>query len=105
MFGRCILIACAVLMLTRALPPALFAATVQVCSHNGLEDALKHGGTIRFGCAGPIGITNSLVISRDTVLDASDRTVRLSSVNWNRIFEINPGVTLPLINLSLEHGN
>src|SRR5213596_1094845 len=96
------LLVCAVVSSGLLLSPSLSGATVRVCSHSGLAEALSKGGTIRFGCAGPIGITNVLVVSRDAVLDASDHTVRLLNVEWSRIFQINPGVSLTLINLTVD---
>ncbi len=80
------------------------SAVVNVCDEASLRAALVGGGTITFGCDGTITLTNTLVISSDTVLDATGRNVTLSGGGSNRVLTINTGVTFTATNLIIANG-
>jgi hypothetical protein len=86
------------------------AQIVTDCTEAGLEEALAGGGSVTFDCDGTIVLTNTIVISFDTVLDATGHLVTISTVtgtnttNAVRLFEIEPGVSFEIINLRLADG-
>lgn len=80
------------------------AAIVADCTQSGLITAMSGGGVVTFGCSGNIPITNTIVVDRDVMLDASGQNVSVDGQGLVRIFEVNSGVTLSLINLALVNG-
>jgi hypothetical protein len=93
-------------------PPATAVAqgTVTVCTAAELEAAIADGGSITFECDGTIILTNTIHITEDTDLDGTGRGVTISGLtganatNAVRLFTVEPGVTLTLINLKLING-
>ena len=77
---------------------------VHSCTQSNLESALSGGGTVAFACDGTITFSNTLTISCDTVLDGSGHAVILSGNNAVRLFIVEPGVQLGLINLTIANG-
>ena len=75
------------------------------CSEAALEAALGSGGRIVLACNGTITHGSTKVIAKDTVLETSAGGVTLSGGGTNRLFNINPGVTLTLRGLTLAHGS
>ncbi len=77
-----------------------------ICSFAELTEAVRIGGSFRFGCDGTIEITQTLTIAQDTVLDASGRAVTLNGGNRPgvRIFHVNPGVNFTLKNVTVTGG-
>src|SRR5438093_5207883 len=69
-----------------------------------LVDAISRTNYIVFACSGTITVTNPIIISGEVTLDATDRTVTLNGNNTSRIFNVQPGGTLTLINLVLTAG-
>jgi hypothetical protein len=78
--------------------------TVTPCTESALDAALVGGGRITFTCEGTIPLRSTKVIAVDTTLDAAGRSVTLSGGQSNRLFIINPGVTLTLRGLTLTAG-
>lgn len=68
-----------------------------------LQAALGGGGTVTFQCSGTL-IVPQITISADTKIDATRQTVALSGNNVNRVFLVNKGVKLELIQLTIRNG-
>ena len=77
---------------------------VSVCSAADLRAAVSNGGNIIFACDGTLSLSNEITVTVDATLDASGRAVVLSGMGSNRLFRINAGKTLTLINLTLRDG-
>ena len=77
---------------------------VSVCSAADLRAAVSNGGNIIFACDGTLSLSNEITVTVDATLDASGRAVVLSGMGSNRLFRINAGKTLTLINLTLQDG-
>jgi hypothetical protein len=75
------------------------------CSEAALDEALLEGGRIVLTCSGTIPRGTTKVIAKDTELEAVGGQVVLSGSGSNRLFTINPGVTLTLRGLSLANGH
>ena len=77
---------------------------VNSCTQADLQAALAGGGLVTFACDGTISLTNTLNIVADTAVDGSGRQVAISGNNAVRVFRVNPGIRLALINLSILSG-
>lgn len=95
------LIACALL---ESPFPARADGVVTSCTESALRSALIDGGQVRLACDGVIVLSDALVITNDTILDATDHAVTFSGGNSTRLIVINPGVRLFLRNLTLADG-
>jgi hypothetical protein len=84
--------------------PLHASGVVTNCTEANLRNALAGGGTVTLACDGAIVLTNTLTIDRDTTLDGTGRNVVLSGGNAVRILDIDPGVHLTLINLTIADG-
>src|ERR1035437_9183696 len=84
---------------------ALAGGTVTSCDEASLRAALAGGGTVTFACNGTITLANTLVITNNTVLDASGHSMTLSGGNAVRLFYVEPGVTFCATNLTLANGS
>ena len=62
------------------------------------------GGTVTFAVNGTIYLTSTIVVSDDTVLDATGQSVAISGSNSVQIFIVNSNTTLALTNLILRDG-
>ncbi len=80
------------------------AAVVTVCDEPALRAAVSAGGAITFGCDGVITLSSPIEIRADTILDAGGRNVNISGNHQVRIFEIFPGNSLTLVNLTISGG-
>lgn len=69
-----------------------------------LEAALRSGAPVTFGVNGVIPLTNTIVISNDTTIDGTSRSITLDGQGVIRHFVVNPGATLRLVNLTLANG-
>ena len=78
------------------------------CDQESLQFAVDGGGTITFDCDGTITLTNTIVIQQDTTLDGTGRNVTFASLGATnggvRLFSVEAGVTLTLINVALVDG-
>lgn len=85
----------------RALTPPKVVTT---CDQEHLLEVVRTGGYVKLGCDGAIELRTPLLIERETVLDARGRQIRLTG-NWaSRLFEVQAGAELTLVNLTLERG-
>lgn len=79
--------------------------TVSNCSPASLSAAVKGGGTVLFNCDGAIALSESIVITRDTVMDGAGRNVTLAApTNGTRIFRVKSGVQFVLRNVTVSGG-
>lgn len=75
------------------------------CTEAALDAALVQGGRIILNCNSTIINRSTKVIAVDTILEgAAASSVTLSGGGSNRLFTINPGVTLTLRNITLVQG-
>ncbi|HEU0040598.1 MAG TPA: hypothetical protein VFR76_15135, partial [Verrucomicrobiae bacterium] len=80
------------------------AGVVTNCDEETLRAAMVGGGTVTFACDGTITLADQLTIDTDTTLDATGHNVVLSGGNAVRLFNINAGTSLTLINLTIANG-
>src|SRR6185503_18168596 len=66
--------------------------------------AIQTGGLISFACNGTITLTQQIVISRDTTVNAAGRNVFISGGDTTRLFWVTSGVRLTLTGLTLQNG-
>ena len=95
-----------------ALLTALALAVLRVQADGQVNDtqfdsllaAIATGGQVTFLSTGTMVFPNPITISQDTILDASSVALTLSGGNTGRLFKVNAGASLTLINLSLVNG-
>ena len=85
-------------------PVARGAGTVTNATQAALQAALNSGGTVTFGVGGVITLTNTIIITQDTVLDAAGLAVTISGGNAVRLFQVATGVTFSVYSLTLANG-
>src|SRR2546422_3338958 len=88
-------------------PAAQTTNGVVDCSESGLRSAFgRGGGPYTFNCGGTntITLTNTIVVSKNTILDGTGQTLAISGGNLVRLFTVNPGVKCTLMNLALISG-
>lgn len=78
--------------------------TILECTETALRMAVSEGGRIIFQCDGTIYLTNTIAITKDTVLDGNGHSVILSGGNAVRIFNVNSNASLELLNLQVKDG-
>jgi len=78
--------------------------TITKCDEPSIREALANGPIIKFSCDGTITLTNNLTISDEIVFDASGHAVTISGGQKARVFQVNTGVNLTLINLTVANG-
>jgi hypothetical protein len=86
------------------LPGAFGAGVVSSATESALAAAMAGGGTVTFAANGTIYLTNTIVVSNNTVLDATGRSVAISGSNSVQIFIVNSNTTLVMTNLTLMNG-
>jgi hypothetical protein len=87
------------------LPAGSFAeGVVNSCTEADLRAALAGGGTVTFACDGTITLTDTLVITNDTVIDAAGRDVTISGGGAVRIFSVASGTQSLLAGLKIVNG-
>lgn len=88
------------------LPGGLQAeGTVSTNTEAAVRAAMVNGGLVKFECEGTIPLTAPLSIGRDTIFDATGRTIILSGEGTSRIFaNEDSAVTLSLTNLIIANG-
>lgn len=97
--------AVAILFLELLAEPCLWAGgVVNSCTQSDLASALSGGGTVTFACHGTIILSNTITISQDTLLDGSGHAVTVSGNHAVRVFNIDPGVKLALVQLTIANG-
>jgi hypothetical protein len=83
---------------------AMAAGTVSTCDEANLRAAVAGGGLVTFTCGSTIVLSNQIVITNNTLLDATGYGTTISGGNLVRIFSVNSGVTLELRHLTLADG-
>jgi predicted outer membrane repeat protein len=83
---------------------AFGSGVVTICTEEALRGALAGGGTVTFDCDGTIALSNTVDIVESTILDASPRRTTISGGARVRLFNVAPGVSLKLVNLTLADG-
>jgi hypothetical protein len=86
--------------------PATSRAGGQITSltESNLDVALRGGGQVVFATNGVLAVTSTKVILVNTVLDATGWAVTISGGSSNRLFAVNPGITLEIKHLTLSNG-
>jgi len=82
----------------------LCGGTVDACNESVLRAALAGGGLVTFACDGTIPLSAPLLITNATALDATGHTVVLSGNKTVRVFEVLPGASVSLTNLTIADG-
>ena len=75
------------------------AGVVTNADETTLRSKLAGGGTVTFACDGVIGLSNTIVIATDTILDGSGHTLTISGNTATRIFTVNTNVNFVIKNL------
>src|SRR5829696_7702042 len=81
------------------------SGTPASCTNAAFDAALAGGGSVTFNC-GPDPVTIIILektIAADTTIDG-DGLVTLSGNNANRLFYVNPGITLTMQEIALTRG-
>jgi len=80
-------------------------ATSYPCTLAGLNAAITAGGSATFGCSVPTVITTSeQTFTQNTTLDGGG-LLTVSGGNLSRVFTVNTGVTVSLVNLTIANGS
>lgn len=82
-------------------PPS---TVVSNCTDIELRIAMSAGGKVSFACDGTITLTNTVIVSTNTTLNAAGHQVAISGGNAVRIFYVNPGVQFTVANLTIANG-
>ncbi|MFN8445354.1 MAG: choice-of-anchor Q domain-containing protein [Caldilineaceae bacterium] len=88
--------------------PQSQANVISDCSANGVTTAVARGGAITFDCgANPVTIPlNEITIAADQIVTIEGgNLVTLSGGDTNRLFQIGPGGSLALNNITISNGN
>jgi len=80
--------------------PGIVTNLNQAC----LQMALSNGTPVSFGVNGTIRLTNTILITANTTLDGTGRSISLDGNNAVRQFAVTNGATLRLVNLTLING-
>ncbi len=77
------------------------STVVTECTEAALRAAMSGGGVVTFACDGTITLSNTLIITTNTALDAANHKITLSG--RLRVFHVNSNVTLSLANLTISN--
>jgi hypothetical protein len=77
---------------------------VVVLDQAHLLTALAAGGHVTFGGDGTIVLSETLIISQNTIVDGSGHSVTISGNDSVRVFSVNSGVNFTLKNLTIANG-
>ncbi|HUR45101.1 MAG TPA: hypothetical protein VMZ27_04415 [Candidatus Saccharimonadales bacterium] len=80
------------------------AAVIATCDEAHLREALNAGGSFSFACDSTILLGATLLVTNNVILNGSGHTITIDGSNAVRIFQVNPGASLTLLNLSLVNG-
>lgn len=83
-----------------ALPGDVVTQTNQAA----LSGAMAGGGTVTFAVDGVIGLSSTLVVANNTVLDATGHNITIDGGNAVSLFTVKAGVNFVLTNLNLADG-
>lgn len=73
-------------------------------NQSALAGAMVGGGTVTFAADGVIGLTSTIVVANNTVLDATGHNITIDGGNAVSLFTVNAGVNFVLTNLTLADG-
>lgn len=73
-------------------------------SDTGLRNAVATGGTITFGGDGTIILNSQILITKNTIIDATGRNVTISGNALTRLFEVGDDVNVTFRGLNLING-
>jgi hypothetical protein len=76
---------------------------VTECTEASLRAAISGGGTVTFACDGMINLSSTLLITRDTLLQAANHQVAISGSRL-RLFQIGSNITFSLSDVTLTNG-
>jgi len=82
-------------------------AVLNECTQPALETALAAGGRITVNCDGTLVISNTVIVSTNAFVDATGHRLTIASLtgtNAVRLFTVNTGASLALINMTLTGG-
>ena len=77
---------------------------VTTATDAALRSAIATGGWVSFTCTGTIGLTNSITITNNVILDGTGVNLVISGGSSNQIFLVPTGASLSLTNLVLANG-
>ena len=78
---------------------------ISVCDEAGLRAAVAIGGWISFGCNGTITLTGPIAITKNVILDGHNFSTVISGGNSTRLFNVFPGASLSITNVTLADGS
>ncbi len=90
------------LALTNSTGPTNIVSTVSDAS---LRSAIASGGWVSIQASGTFNLTNTINITQNTILDGSDVSAIISGGNAVRLFNVSPGVSFSVTNLTLANGS
>ena len=79
-------------------------AVLPDCDETSLRAAIASASRVVFACNGTITLTNPITVACVLVLDGSGQNVTLSGGGVTRLFNVLPGASLTLLNLTLTNG-
>jgi len=94
----------ALLAITLSNHHAFAAGVVTAATESNLRAALAGGGNVTFAVSGTIALTSTLVISNNTVLDASGSSIILSGAGSVGVLFVWPNVNCTLKHLTVADG-
>jgi hypothetical protein len=81
------------------------AKVLTECTEAALRAAMSGGGIVTFGCEGTITLSDTILITTNTVLEALGHQVSVSGGGKHMVFRVSPNVTFALADLTIAHGN
>jgi hypothetical protein len=100
--GRLVVLTLGVSLAFGSSPGALAAGPI--CNSTQLSQAVSTGGSFTSWCNGTITV-GEIVVTANTTLDATGFSVVLQGNGSDRVFTVNPGVSLTLVNLTVTNGS
>ena len=83
---------------------AFGSGTVTNCTEANFRAALAGGGTVVFACSGTLALSNTIVVSTNTLILGSGYNVTIDGSNSVQLFQVNTNVTLEIHDLILANG-
>lgn len=80
------------------------AVTLSTATEASLDNAVCNDSNITFSVSGTIGITSTLIVAADTVIDGTGQNITISGNNSVGVFNVKPFVHLTLVNLTVANG-
>jgi hypothetical protein len=85
--------------------PVRAAGNVTDCSFTSLVTALQGGGTVTLSCDSTIVFTNTIAITNDITIDATNHSPVFSGNNAVRLFNVQSNGSLKIIGVTVMNGN